>query len=224
MNSRMTDCENQKPTHRKILNLNAEVLSFQPANCGSTEMTNHHSSLHTMDLWFANLGNVSSKTVQLATWSFELSTIMAFSQLGTWAFRYLAFGGLGICTLGHLDTWVFGHLDTWVFGHLESWELGHLGTSVSRHMRLPATGILDIWTPQKFELHEPWILYWQPLKPRLNQTWVSEVKTSTLRFEEWWIPVSLIVRSWGQHVRISSKLQHPRSESSSSSNSKTLKF
>ena len=169
-------------------------------------------------MWNQNqqLTNSWSSVRKLGNWLLGHLTLRLFWHLTNWALETLGISNLG--------AWVFRNLDTWVFGHLESWELGHLGTSVSRHMRLPATGILDIWTPRKFELHEPWILYWQPLKPRLNQTWVSEVKTSTLRFEEWWIPVSLIVRSWGQHVRISSKLQHPRSESSSSSNSKTLKF
>ena len=109
-------------------------------------MANHHSSLNTLDLWVANLRNVSSKTVQLAAWSFELSTIMAFSQLGTWAFRYLAFGGLGICTLGHLDTWVFGHLGTWVFGHLDTWTFGCLDTWTLGCLDTWTLGYLDTWS------------------------------------------------------------------------------
>ena len=82
---------------------------------------------------------ISSKTGQLATWSFESSTVLAFSQLaletlGIWNLGAWVFGNLDTWTLGYLDTWTFGHLDTWVFGHLDTWVFGHLDTWVFGHL------------------------------------------------------------------------------------------
>ena len=151
----------------------------------------------------------------LANWALE--------HLGIWHLGVWVFGHLGIWVFGHLGVWTLGHLGVWTLGHLGVWTLGHLDTWVHRYLGIPVTRPLGIWPPRHFELLEPWILYWQPLKPGLNRTWVSETKTSTLSFEELWIPVSLLVRSWGQHARISSKPQHPRSKCSSASNCKTLK-
>ena len=173
------------------------------------------------DMWNQDqqLTNSWPSVRKLSNWLLDQLNLRPFWHLANWALETLGIwnlGGLGIWEFGHLDTWVFGHLDIWTFGHLGVWTLGHLGIWTLGH--------LGIWTLGHFELHEPWILYWQPLKPGYNQTWVSEIKTSTLSFEEWWIPVSLIVRSWGQHVRISWKPQHPRSKCSSASNCETLKF